>query len=112
MAHDDHFHCYDHAGPGSLFTRTDTFRRGGPGAPDITFNSLKKDLTALAGRSSGRARLRTLATTPHGGHDIMALDVGSTDATKPKVLICGGQHAREWIGPTYTYLVAEWLIDN
>ena len=112
-SHNDHFHCYDHAGPGALVVRTDTFKRGGKGKPDISFYSLKKDLQALEKRSGGRARLKVLATTPNGKRDIMMLEVGRTAGGKhPHILICGCQHAREWISVSYTYLVAEWLIHN
>jgi hypothetical protein len=114
MAHDDHFHCYDHAGPGAVaHTRTDTWRRGGPPPHDLTFYSLTKDLAALAARSAGRATVTSLGKTPtaRGNREIWRLKLG-TGAGKPKILFTGGLHAREWIGPTYVYLIAEWLIDN
>lgn len=113
--HDDHFHCYDHSGKSSLFKRSDTYRRGDPATkakPELEFYSLKQDLTALAARSSGKATLSVLGTTP-GKRDIMLLKVGTDfKKDKPKILLTGGMHAREWIGPSYTYLVAEWLIDQ
>jgi hypothetical protein len=115
MAHDDHFHCYDHAGAGVLHTRSDTFKRGGAGSPDIQLYSLKKDLAALQARSGGRAVVSALGTTPgvHGGRDIMLVKIGTDfHLPKPRILFTGGLHAREWIGPTYTFLVAEWLVDN
>ncbi len=118
--HDDHFHCYDHGGTAGSFKRADTYKRGDPATkskPQIEFYSLKKDLTALAARSGGRASLSVLGQTkgsaPTGGRDIMLLEIGSDfSADKPKILLTGGMHAREWISPSYTYLVAEWLIDN
>jgi hypothetical protein len=114
--HDDHFHCYDHSGKTVLFKRSDTHKRGDKATkkkPEIEFYSLKQDLTALAARSSGRATLSVLGTTP-GKRDIMLLKVGTDfgKKTKPKILLTGGMHAREWISPTYTFLVAEWLIDQ
>jgi hypothetical protein len=114
--HDDHFHCYDHSGKTSLFKRSDTYKRGDPATkakPEIEFYSLKQDLTALAARSSGNATLSAIGTTP-GKRDIMLLKIGKDFGKndKPKILLTGGMHAREWISPSYTYLVAEWLIDQ
>lgn len=110
-SHDDHFHCLDKPG-----VRTDTHRRAKAGPPDITFYGLKQDLAALEARSGGRAKLQTLGTTPgrFGGRDILMLRVGSSLdlASKPKALFLGGIHAREWLGISYTYLIAEWLLDN
>ena len=115
MAHDDHFHCYDHGGSTPVVTRTDTHRRGHPGKPDISFYSIKKDLHDLAARSGGLLSVSKLGTTPgkFGGRDILLARLGKDFATtKPKTLLTAGLHAREWIGPSYVYLVAEWLIDN
>lgn len=116
MAHDDHFHCYDHGGSTPLVTRTDTHLRGKPGKPDLSFYSLKKDLNDLAARSGGLLTVSKLGTTPgkFGGRDILLARLGKDfgKKTKPKTLLTAGLHAREWIGPSYIYLVAEWLIDN
>ena len=109
-SHDDHFHCLDKPG-----LRADTYRRATAG-PGITFYGLKQDLTALVTRSKGKAKLQTLGTTPapFGGREVLLLRVGhSLDvASRPQALFLGGIHAREWLGISYTYLVAEWLIDN
>lgn len=115
MAHDDHFHCYDHGGSTAVVTRTDTHLRGKTGKPDISFYSLKKDLNDLAARSGGLLSVSKLGTTPgrFGGRDILLARLGKDfGTTKPKTLLTAGLHAREWIGPSYVYLVAEWLIDN
>ncbi len=110
MAHDDHFHCYNKAG-----VRKDTFKRSQPGSPDLTFYSLKKDLADLVARAGGRASLKVLGTTPtgRGGRDILHLRLGKNSKTvRPKALFIGGVHAREWLGVSYTYLIAEWLVDH
>ncbi|MGC4086835.1 MAG: M14 family zinc carboxypeptidase [Polyangiaceae bacterium] len=115
MSHDDHFHCFDHAGAAPLQVRSDTYRRGKPGSPNISFYSLKKDLNALAARSKGLLTVSSLGKTPgpFGGRDILMARIGKDfKKTKPKAILTAGLHAREWIGPSYVYLVAEWLLDN
>lgn len=115
MAHDDHFHCFDHGGSTAVVTRTDTYLRASGGSPDIPFYSLKKDLNDLAARSGGLLDVRPLGKTPgkFGGREILVARLGKDLKTiKPKTLLTAGLHAREWIGPTYVYLVLEWLIDH
>lgn len=124
MAHDDHFHCFDFpkgtkpSAKGSA-VRTDTFLRGVPKAkPDLEFYSLTEDLRALETRQNaklkGSALLDTLGKTA-GGRDLHVLKLGARANDMPKkarVLFNAGLHAREWIGPTYLYLLAEWLVDH
>ncbi len=43
---------------------------------------------------------------------VEALSFGGTRPTDPIVLFTGGIHAREWIAPAMTYLLAEYLIVN
>jgi len=134
VAHDDHFHCFAFppgvsAGPNGSAVRKDTWLRSVflPGVlpvpvtsfpPDIEFYSLTDDLTALVQAQNkklpGSAKLDTLGQTV-GGRELHALKLGANIDGEPKaarVLFTGGLHAREWLGPTYTYLIAEWLVTN
>jgi len=134
LAHDDHFHCFAFpagikAGPGGSAVRKDTWLRSVflPGVlpvpvtslrPDLELYSLTYDLTALVHTQNKKlpqsARLDSLGQTA-GGRELHVLKLGANINDKPKtarVLFTGGLHAREWLGPTYTYLIAEWLVTN
>jgi len=135
VAHDDHFHCFAFPsgvtpGPGGSAKRTDTWLRVFSGIKlpmfplpvnlptDLTFYSLTDDLkalvTALNGKLAGSAKVESLGQTD-GKRDLWVLKIGAgieKDPKKARVLFTSGLHAREWLAPTYTYLIAEWLVTN
>jgi hypothetical protein len=132
--HDDHFHCISFPpgatpGPNGSAVRTDTWARfyknirlpGVPlpiSLPDPEFYSLTDDLAALAktqnAKLPGSAKLESLGKT-NSGSDLWLLKLGkdlAAGAPQPRMLFTAGLHAREWLAPTYTYLIAEWLVTN
>jgi murein tripeptide amidase MpaA len=132
VSHDDHFHCFAFpsgitAGTNGSAVRTDTWKRGlkkpkkGPAPkPDLEFYSLTADLDALVARQNKQlansAKVESLGKAAGGTRDLLVLklgkDIDKDPGKKPRVLFTGGLHAREWLGVTYTYLIAEWLVTH
>lgn len=115
---DYHFYAYDYA-PGPV-----AFMPSQPqaGRNNMVFYSMEADLGGLllAGQAN---HVPNIALNSVGQvrdqdntmRDIRVLSFGGAagnPANDPGVLLTGGIHAREWVAPAITYLIAEYLIKN
>jgi hypothetical protein len=105
---DFHFHTYDYVGS-AAWTLTPNAVNG------KQFYSMVADLAALkaAAQAKNMPNVALYMGPPiddEDGRKIMTLSFGNTK--KPKVMITGGIHAREWMGAEIAYLVAEYLVRN
>lgn len=75
------------------------------------FAAVESHLTSIAQRHRGAVTLDTIgASLEH--RPLHRLTFGNQAADAPRIVLNGGQHAREWIGVMTTTCVAERLLDN
>jgi hypothetical protein len=118
-----HYHAYSY--PGDLVNGPFKLSYAMLSAGEARFYSLYQDLRGLWawGTAAGVPNLKlTLMSTVAGGsqtlggRETLMLSFGGPPgpgaANAPAVVFTGGIHAREWIAPEITYLIAEYLIKH
>lgn len=119
VAADYHFYAYDYAASAAW-----ALSPAQPARAGLRFYSLSQDLTALQAWGAATQHVPNIALqninipAPDGGlaRNTQVLSfggpVGAGAANCPAVVFTGGIHAREWVAPAMTYLLAEYLVRN
>jgi len=116
-AADYHFHAYGY--PNDDAAVEYALSPADPQRHNLPFYSLRRDLASLVadGIANNVPNLALIQVGAQIGADnqtyhTLALRFGDMSPGAPKVLLTGGIHAREWIAPEVTYLIAEYLLKN